>query len=170
MSKQQAQASAQTPSEADKDIDTSGWNEANLTIDGWYAPEVSGTVVGRAVEAIRITSAYGEQDVVKLRLGRAAVGIQGKGDAAEKVPLDKGDILGVRISANLSVLLELVRNECAVEITPTGKKKTGSGRQILTYKVKWKGERAPLAAPITRTQESTGGASDASSGDDDLPF
>lgn len=151
------------------DIDTSGWNEANLSIDGWFAPDVSGQIVGRAVEAIRVTSAYGEQDVVKLRLGAPAKAIVGKGDAAETVELDKGSIIGVRISANLSVLLELTENECAVQITPTGKKKTGSGRTILTYGVKWKGERKKPTAPVARVQEQSGGASDAQS-DDNLPF
>lgn len=151
-------------------IDTSGWNEANLSIDAWYAPDVTGVLLGRCMEAIRVTSAYGEQDVVKIRLGAAARGIQGKGDAAETVEMVVGDIIGVRVSTNLTVLLDLVENQCAVQIEPTGKKKTGSGRTILTYKVKWKGERKAATAPIARAQESSGGAKDAAGGGDDIPF
>lgn len=149
--------------------DTSGWNDANVNIDGWYDPEASGKIVGRCLEAISVQTAYGPQDVVKVRLAHDSVAIQGKGDAAEKVPMTKGQVMAVRVSTNLTVLLELVQNQCAVEIQPTGKKKTSSGRQILTYKVKWKGERAPLQSK-PQVQEPPAGQGNAQAGDDDIPF
>jgi hypothetical protein len=152
-------------------IDTSGWNDANINIDGWYDPEASGKIIGRCLEAISVQTAYGPQDVVKVRLAHDSVAIQGKGDAAEKVPMAKGSVMAVRISTNLTVLLELVQNQCAVEIQPTGKKKTSSGRQILTYKVKWKGDRAPLLnKPQTQELPAGPGGTSAGTDDDPLPF
>jgi hypothetical protein len=163
-SEQKPAATSQAP-----EIDTSSWNDANINIDGWYDPEASGKIVGRCLEAISVQTAYGPQDVVKVRLAHDSVAIQGKGDAAEKVPMTKGQVMAVRVSTNLTVLLELVQNQCAVEITPTGKKKTSSGRQILTYKVKWHGQRAPLLSK-PQVQEPPAGAGNAQAGDDDIPF
>ncbi len=135
------------------DIDTSGWTDANVNIDGWYAPEISKIIIGRCLEAIRINTAFGEQDVVKVRLAQDAVGIVGAGDDSENLPLSKGQVIAVRVSSNLTMLLELVQNQCKVKITPTGKKKTKSGRQVYTYKVQFQGQRAPLAQQPAQAQE-----------------
>lgn len=148
-------------------IDTSDWNEGNVNVDAWYAPEISGKIIGRCIEAIRIVTAFGDQDVVKVRLGQRAKAITGKGEESETIELDTGMVIAVRVSTNLGILLELVQNQCAVEITPTGKVKTKRG-QMWKYGVKFKGIRAPLASQ-PRTQETPSG-SGAPQDDDELPF
>lgn len=149
-------------------VDTSDWSEANINIDAWYDPEKSGKILGRVLEAIRINTAFGEQDVVKVRLGAPTKALQGKGDDAKVVDLAAGQVIAVRVSMNLTILLELVANQCAVEITPKGKKKTSSNRQIWTYGVKYKGQRQPLSTkPATQEVPENAQAPD---DDDTIPF
>jgi hypothetical protein len=150
------------------DIDTSNWDEANVNIDAWYAPEVTGVLIGRAIEAVRVQSTYGEQDVVKIKTAKPVTCIQGKGDEAQRVIIPVGGIVAVRLSMNLSILLELVEHQCAVEITPKGKKKLDKGKTLWTYGVKFKGQRAMLSRPKPATNEAAKGDSDADL--DDLPF
>jgi hypothetical protein len=151
-------------------IDTSDWSQGNVNIDGWYDPDKSGQIQGRCVEAIRINTAYGEQDVVKVKLFKPAKALNGKGEQASVDELKMGQVMAVRISMNLSLLLELVPNQCAVEITPTGKKKTSAGRQILTYNVKYKGVKAAPAAKPAVTTELPEGAGAPGDNDEPLPF
>lgn len=152
------------------DIDTSNWSDANVNIDAWYAPEVTGVLVGRVVEVIRVNSAYGEQDVVKIKTANVAKCIQGKGDDAHEIEVPVGGIVAVRISANLSILLEMVEHQCAVQITPSGKMPLAGGKKTMwKYNVKFKGVRAQLARPVTRVGETT--KANADTGDlDNLPF
>ena len=154
------------------DIDTSKWTEGNLSIDAWYHPEKSKTIVGRALEAVQVQTAFGPQDVVKVKLGRAAIGIAGKGEDAETVEMKKGDVIAVRVSMNLAILLELVENKCAVEIIPTGKIKTSGGkREMWRYRVRFHGVRAPLINKPAQVVEQPGSQGVSNPVDDEeIPF
>lgn len=158
----EAEATEKTKTPA---IDTSDWNEANINIGGWYDPEKSGQLLGRCVEAIRVNTAFGEQDVVKVRVGRAIQAITGKGSEAQTVSLAVGDVIAVRVSFNLTTLLELVQNECAVEITPKGKQALKGGKAMWTYGLRWKGQRARLQQATATTEQRS-----PEPNDDDLPF
>lgn len=148
------------------EIDTSGWDEANVNIDGWYAPETTGRLVGRAVEAIKVNSEYGEQDVVLVKSATVANVIQGKGNESKVVELPVGSIVAVRISANLAMLLELVEHQCAVEITPQGQVPLKGGKKMWRYGVKFKGTRAQLSRKASTNESARGDTND----DDQLPF
>ncbi|HEX2599570.1 MAG TPA: hypothetical protein VHL05_12385 [Terriglobales bacterium] len=154
----ETEASA-TEAKKPREFDTSGWNEAGLDIDGWYNPETTGKVVLKCRELVTIPGSFGDQDTVKCEVMQTCMAVLADD---QKVQLEPGQIIAVRLSSDLSLLAQMVANECLVEITPGEKVKTRTkGRSVQKYKLRYRGK---LAEAVHRRPARV------SDNDDNLPF
>lgn len=143
-------------------IDTSSWDEVGANVDGFYAPETTGRLIGRVIEVFTIDGDFGRQALVKVQVAEPAKALVKDG---EQVDVPVGGIVAVRISAALTVLLDCVEHKCAIEIVPQGKIPVRRGT-MWKYRVRTRGQRVPYQHKVAVSND--GGNSSAT--DEDLPF
>ena len=137
-------------------------NESRPDVKGWWKAEAGLMFKGKLVGGFAITDKDGtKRNVVLVELVAPTKAYQTKSDGGKAIRLEKGDVLGVGISAALTPLLNYIEHNGLVRAKVTGQKEVGRPQPMWTYEIQCKGEKS---APPALSEPA------GSPEDDEIPF
>lgn len=138
-----------------------GFTEAAPDVDGWFKAEKGAVFYGQIVGHMMVNGDNGKRDVVMVRLAQPCKGY-GRDDENGRM-LEKGEVLGVSVSAKLKPMLLYVEKRGHVWCQAIEKIKLGGNKTLWKYDLRFKGQKAALVRQAEDQQY-------AEIPTDDLPF
>jgi len=132
-----------------------GFTEVSIDINGWFKPFQGAIIYGQIVECYAAASVEegSLRDVMKIKLSLPLKALD-VDDTDKEIMLEKGQIVGVTVTAKLSPALEYVEKRGYVWAQCLGEQKLDRGKKMWMFKVACKGEKSPYRRPVVTTATS----------------
>lgn len=124
--------------------------------DGWWVPETGKSLHCKLMGHFIVEGRDGNNDreVVVGELKAPAKASKGRGDEAEEVMLNEGDMIAIGIKKKLEPVLEYVEHQGEVFIITGQKDRLANGRTMWRFEVHGKGQKSAPPAPTRRVDQS----------------
>lgn len=122
-------------------FDTFGGEQLVTDIVGWWKPEKGKILIGKLQGFKKLGNENRYFYLIEVNEPTPCV-LKG----GDEVIAQPGQCVGLGESFKLSELRSLVKNKCEVCIRADDKRSIGGGKNMWDYTIRYKGEKAPLAA------------------------